>query len=573
MRVTMKMHLLSSALSVGILFAAAPALAHDAKYHLAKNTELKQFSGNQLPTPATQGAQVPLWPNLTGHRSFASTASKEAQAYVDQAMMLSFGFNHAEAARSFKQAQELDPSCAICFWGEALVLGPNINAPMDPDANAVALAAVAKAVALAPNASPREQALIAALSRRYAPDTERTVLDQAYAETMAEVADKFPKDDDLAVLYAEALMDLNPWDYWTDAGAKPKGKTAAIISTLERVLARNPDHVGAIHLYIHVVEASTTPERAERHADRLAKMDIGAGHLVHMPSHIYYRVGRYADSLAVNRRAVATDESFFQAVAPEGLYAGGYYPHNIHFLLVSAQMAGDGPTAIEAAQKLSGVISDELARAAPAFVQPIKAAPLFAHAQFSDPETILAVARPTGDFPFVDAAWHYMRGVAQARRGELDAARSEGAAIAEIARSADLNALEDGGMPAADVLAIAGHVLTARIAQAADDWPAAARAFADAKKVEDRLSYMEPRHWYYPIGQSLGAALLRVGDLDRAENAFLESLVLAPNNGWALFGLSEVYRARGDEVLAEKTSRRWRDAWVGSTSMLRLDRL
>lgn len=247
--------------------------------------------------------------------------------------------------------------------------------------------------------------------------------------------------------------------------------------------------------------------------------------------------------------------------------------HTTSTLLVSAQMAGDGPTAIEAAQKLSGVISDELARAAPAFVQPIKAAPLFAHAQFSDPETILAVARPTGDFPFVDAAWHYMRGVAQARRGELDAARSEGAAIAEIARSADLNALEDGGMPAADVLAIAGHILTARIAQAADDWPAAARAFADAKKVEDRLSYMEPRHWYYPIGQSLGAALLRVGDLDGAENAFLESLVLAPNNGWALFGLSEVYRARGDEVLAEKTSRRWRDAWVGSTSMLRLDRL
>lgn len=569
----MKTHLLSSALSAAILINAVPALGHDAKHHLAKNTELKQFGGNQLPTPATRGAQVPLWPSLTGHRFAGSTASREAQAYIDQAMMLTFGFNHAEAARSFKQAQTLDPSCAICFWGEALVLGPNINAPMDPDRNAAAMAAMAKASALAPSASPREQALIAALAHRYAPDADRPVLDQAYAHAMAEVTRKFPDDDDIAVLYAEALMDLSPWDYWTDGGEKPKGQTVEIISTLERVLARNADHVGAIHLYIHAVEASTTPERAERHADRLAKMDIGAGHLVHMPSHIYYRIGRYADSLAVNRRAVAADESFFQAVAPEGLYAGGYYPHNIHFLLVSAQMAGDGPTAIEAAQKLSGVISDELARAAPAFVQPIKAAPLFAHAQFSDPDTILAVARPTGDFPFVDAAWHYMRGVAQAGRGDLDAARSETAAIAAIARSADLNALEDGGMPAADVLAIAGHVLTARIAQAREDWPAAARAFADAKKVEDRLSYMEPRHWYYPIGQSLGAALLRVGDVDGAEKAFLESLDLAPNNGWALFGLSEVYRARGDELLAEKTTRRWRDAWVGNTSILRIDRL
>ncbi|NRP72674.1 hypothetical protein ILFOPFJJ_03573 [Ensifer psoraleae] len=569
----MKTHLLSGALSAAILIAAGPTLAHDAKYHLAKNTELKQFGGNQLPTPVADGAQVPLWANLTGHRSSASTANEGAQAYIDQAMMLSFGFNHAEAARSFRQAQKLDPSCSICFWGEALVLGPNINAPMDPDANAAAMAAVAQATALAPNASPREQALIAALAHRYAPDTERTVLDQAYADAMAEVAGKFPNDDDIAVLYAEALMDLSPWDYWTDGGAKPKGRTAEIISTLERVLARNANHVGAIHLYIHAVEASTTPERAELHADRLAKMEIDAGHLVHMPSHIYYRVGRYADSLAVNRRAVATDESFFKAVAPEGLYAGGYYPHNIHFLLVSAQMAGDGPTAIEAAQKLSGVISDELARAAPAFVQPIKAAPLFAHAQFSDPETILGVARPTGAFPFVDAAWHYMRGVAQAARGDLGAARVEGAAIAEIARSSDWSELEAGGMPAADVLEITGHVLTARIAQAGDDWPAAARAFADAKKVEDRLSYMEPRHWYYPLGQSLGAALLRVGDLDGAEKAFLESLDLAPNNGWALFGLSEVYRARGDEALVEKTTRRWREAWVGNTSMLRLDRL
>jgi len=569
----MKTHLLSSALSAAILIAAAQAFAHDAQYHVAQNTELKQFGGNELPVTAARGSKVPLWPNLVGHRFAASTASDEARTYVDQAMMLTFGFNHAEAGRSFKQAQKLDPSCAMCFWGEALVLGPNINAPMDPGANAPALSALAKAKALAGTASPREQALIAALASRYAPDTERAVLDQAYADAMADVAAKFPEDDDVAVLYAEALMDLSPWDYWADGGAKPKGSTADIVSILERVLARNPDHIGAIHLYIHAVEASTRPERAEPYADRLAKMEIGAGHLVHMPSHIYYRVGRYADSLEVNRRAVATDEAFFQAVAPEGLYAGGYYPHNIHFLLVSAQMAGDGPTAIEAAEKLSTAISDELAQAAPAFVLPIKAAPLFVHAQFTDPGTILGIDRPTGAFPFVDAAWHYMRGVAQAARGDIEAARIERAAIAEIAKSSDLSALEEGGMPAADILAIAGHVLEGRIAQAGDDWSAAAQAFADAKKVEDGLPYMEPRHWYYPVGQSLGAALLRVGDLDGAEKAFRESLVLAPSNGWSLFGLSEVYRARGDKALAEMTTQQWHNAWIGDTSLLHLDRL
>jgi tetratricopeptide (TPR) repeat protein len=573
MDITMKSRLLSSAVSAAILIAAGSAFAHDAKYHVAQNTELKQFGGNELPRAKPKSAEVPLWPNLLGHRFEVSTSSTEAQDYIDQAMMLTFGFNHAEAARSFRQAQEIDPSCAICFWGEALVLGPNINAPMDPAANAPALAALEKAKALAGTASPREQALIKALDSRYAADGDRAELDLAYADAMTAVAAQYPDDDDIAVLHAEALMDLSPWDFWADGGATPKGRTADIVATLERVLKRNPDHIGAIHLYIHTVEASTTPERAEPFADRLAGKDIGAGHLVHMPSHIYYRIGRYADSLEANRRAVATDETFFGKVAPEGLYAGGYYPHNIHFLLVSAQMAGDGPTAIEAAGKLSLAISDDLARVAPAFVQPIKAAPLFAHAQFSDSDTILAIERPSGDFPFIDAVWHYMRGVGQAAGGNVAAAQDELAALRDIAAAADLSAHKEGGMPAADILAIAALVLEARIAQTRDDWAEAARAFADAKAIEDGLAYMEPRHWYYPVGQSLGAALLHVGDLEGAEEAFKESLALAPNNGWSLFGLSEVYRARGDMAKAEVTARQWRDAWTGDTSLLRLERL
>jgi tetratricopeptide (TPR) repeat protein len=241
--------------------------------------------------------------------------------------------------------------------------------------------------------------------------------------------------------------------------------------------------------------------------------------------------------------------------------------------MVSAQMAGEGPTAIEAAEKLSRAISDDAARAAPAFVQPIKAAPLHAHAQFSDPDVILMVERPSGDFPFVNAAWHYMRGVGQAAAGNIAEAEAELSHLAAIAATADLSDHEAGGVPASDILAIAELILEARIAQSNGDWHAAVEAFAAAKAIEDRLPYMEPRHWYYPVGQSLGAALLHVGDLDRAEQAFQESLELAPNNGWSLFGLSEVYSARGDDAMAATTRQQLRGSWVGSHSQLRLDRL
>jgi tetratricopeptide (TPR) repeat protein len=569
----MKTRLLLSAISAAALLASGLANAHDGRYHVARNTELKQFTGNALPETAPAGAEVPLWENLVGHRFTSSTTSAEAQDYIDQAIMLAFGFNHAEAGRSFRQAQALDPECAICSWGEALVLGPNINAPMDPAANAPALAALEQAQRLAPGASPREQALVHALATRYSPDGDRSALDFAYADAMRDVAADFPDDDDIAVLYAESVMNLSPWDFWEADGVTPKGRMGDAIATLENVLARSPDHPGAIHLYIHAVEASTTPERAEPYADRLAAMDIGAGHLVHMPSHIYYRIGRYQDSLEANRRAVATDEAFFAEVAPKGIYAGGYYPHNIHFLMVSAQMAGDGPTVIEAAGKLSAAISDEMARAAPAFVQPIKAAPLFAHAQFSDPDTILAIERPSGDFPFVDAAWHYARGVAFASVQDIPNARAERAAIAAISENADLGGLIEGGIPAQEVLSIAVDTLDARIALARGDIEAAVRFLAAAKQTEDGLPYMEPRFWHQPVGQSLGAALLLNGDADAAEQAFEESLKLAPNNGWALFGLSEVYKSRGENARVEEALQKLDEAWIGSHDLLALNRL
>jgi tetratricopeptide (TPR) repeat protein len=358
--------------------------------------------------------EPPLWAGLGSITYKITTANERAQAYFDQGLRLAYAFNHGEAQRAFRMAQKLDPDCAMCFWGEALVLGPNINLPMPEDAVAPAYAAAQKAKALAGKSSPREQALIGALAARYGSDPKaaRTTFDAAYAAEMAKVATRFSDDDEIATLYAEAVMDLSPWDYWKPGGREAKPQSVSIVPTLERVLARKPDHAGAIHLYIHAVEASDRPKRAEPYADRLRGAIPGAGHLVHMPSHIYYRVGRYLDALEDNKAAVKVDEKYLADTnAPMGVYRLGYYPHNVHFVMASAQMAGDGPTVIAAAEKLRDLIPDEVARGR----QPVKAAPYFAHAQFSTPETILALPDPGDAIPYVKAMWLYTRGVARRR--------------------------------------------------------------------------------------------------------------------------------------------------------------
>ncbi len=422
----------------------------------------------QDPVAAFENAEPPLW-NTLGTVSYkVSTANPEAQKYFDQGLRLAYAFNHAEAGRAFRKAQKLDPDCAMCAWGEALVLGPHVNMGMGEAAVAPAWAALTEAKALAGRASPREQALVAALSARYTdnPKADRAPLDKAYAEAMGRVAAQFPDDLDIATLYAEALMDLSPWDYWKPGGVEPNPQSVNIVPTLERVLAKDPDHPGAIHLYIHAVEASDRPERAEAYADRLVGKMPGAGHMVHMPSHIYYRVGRYKDALDTNIKAVAVDEQYLKETgAPPGVYRLGYYPHNVHFVLATAQMSGDGPTVINAAEKLQGLIPEEAAKAV-AFVQPIKQAPYFAHAQFSPPATVMALPDPGDALPYVKAMWHYARGVASVAQGNLPAAKAEADAIAAIDKTADFSLLTAGGIPANDVLKIAQHVVQARIAQA-----------------------------------------------------------------------------------------------------------
>jgi tetratricopeptide (TPR) repeat protein len=355
---------------VAVCHGSASAGVTRVMLHLAQTrTEVPQAE-MQAASPAAAFADTdpPLWEGLGGVTYRITTANELAQSYFNQGLRLTYAFNHSEAQRAFRKAQKLDPDCAMCFWGEALVLGPNINMPMVEEAVAPAFAAAQRARALAAKASPQEQALIAALSTRYAdnPKADRAALDAAYAAAMAQAAAQFPADNEIAVLYAESLMDLSPWDYWQPGGREPNPQSAAIVPTLERVLAKDPNHPGAIHYYIHAVEASDRPQRAEPYADRLRGAVPGAGHLVHMPSHIYYRVGRYLDALVDNSTAAAVDEKYLAASdAPMGVYRLGYYPHNVHFVMASALMAGDGANSISAAEKLHGLLPDAAALAIP----------------------------------------------------------------------------------------------------------------------------------------------------------------------------------------------------------------
>jgi tetratricopeptide (TPR) repeat protein len=498
--------------------------------------------------PATTERRPPLLDTLGRHIWAAGTTNPEAQAYFDQGYRLAWGFNHAEAARAFRAAQDLDPSCAMCLWGEAWVLGPHINYPMDEDANRRALAALEQARRLTPFAGEYRTALIEALAERHSADprADRKALDRAYAEAMEAVLARFPSDAEAAMLTADALMNLQPWDYWEPGGRVPKGEIDRILQLLENVLgtrhgsaiAANPQHPGAVHLYIHAVEASAEPERAAPHAARLAALMPGAGHLVHMPSHIWYRLGMWRESLEANVRAAAADEALLGRGGASLLYAEGYYAHNVHFVLASATMGGDGRTAVEAAEKLAGIVSERAKREVP-WTQPIAAAPYVAHARFSAPDAVLALPAPADGFPYVRAHWHYARGVALARLGRAAEAQAEAAAVGELARAPETVALPEGGVPGPDVLAIAQRVIAARVAQRAGEHARAAALFGEAAEIQDRLPYMEPPFWYYPVHQSLGAALLAAGRAEEAQAAFRAAIERAPSNGWAAAGLRD----------------------------------
>jgi tetratricopeptide (TPR) repeat protein len=531
---------------------------------IVAQTETKPFKPQPM---QAAGGEVPLYDNLGTLSLKVGTRSAKAQAYFDQGIRWAFAFNHAEAQRAFQAAQKADPKLAMAWWGEALVLGPNINAPMMPEAGAPALAALTKAVELAPGAPAKDRALIAALQKRYSadPNAERAALDAAFADAMRSVAQKYPGDDTVLTLYAEAVMDTQPWDYWEAGGARPKGRASEMLGALEKVLARNPRHPGANHLYIHAVEASTKPDRALPHARRLAALMPGAGHVVHMPAHIYYRVGMYKESLEINKRAMAVDERYFATSPSDPMYKSAYYPHNIHFVLVSAQMGGDGPTAIDAAGKLDASLSDT-AVAQFAALEPIKAAPYLVHALFSAPDAILGLKAPPKEQVLVSALAHYARALAFAAKKDAPGAQREIDAIAAIEQKADFKPFTDLAVPGKEIVQTARLVASARVADAQGDLAGAAKAYEEAIAVEDALAYMEPPYWYYPIRQSLGSVYLRQGKLDAAEKALRDSLGRVRSNGWALAGLAEVYKRKGDAKAEASARQAYARAWLGGAA-------
>lgn len=504
--------------------------------------------------------EVPLLPGLD-HRSFPiSTKVPEAQAYYQQGFALLYAFNHWEAIRAFKKAQELDPTCAICHWGEAFAYGPNINLPMDAEANAKAVAALEKAKALMDGADARERDLILALDTRYKADAgaERGDLDQKFADAMAALHAKYPDDQDIATMYAESLMDTSPWDYWERDYATPRPHIQTAISTIEDVLATNPDHYGAGHLYIHLYEASSMAGKAEPYADKLADLMPGSGHLVHMPGHTYFRIGRYIDSLETNVKAVEVDRAYLKMTTGSDIYRYGYYPHNVHFVLISAQMAGDAAIALDYADQLDALIPMELVRSAE-WIAPIKVAPYFVRAQFAALEDVLAVEDPGDDVAYVKAMWHYARGAALAERGDARA-MAEKAAIDAMVAKGDLP--NPPSMPVRTILELASHTIEGRYQQAMGNYEAAIGAFREAVAAQDSMAYMEPPFWYYASEQSLGAALYEAGRFEEAEDAFKASLVRHPNSAWSLYGLMKTFEKLGrpgeaamTEKLLERASR------------------
>ena len=508
-----------------------------------------------------------LLEGLGDHHFPVTTRHPDVQRWFDQGLMLTFGFNHDAAERSFLKATELDPGCAMCWWGAALVLGPHVNAAMDPADNADAWTRLQRAQALAPNASERERAFIQALASRFAqdPPADRTPLDRAYADATRKLVQQRPDDLDATVFHAEALMDLQPWDYY-DAAQQPKGNTAEVVATLESVMARDPDHAGALHLYVHAVEASSAPERGAAAADRLRDLVPGSGHLVHMPAHIYARVGRWHDAVIANQRAIEADDAYLALCRgnTQGVYPLGYVPHNHHFLWFAASMEG-GSAVAQSAARTTAERTDlpELMRQDGfAGLQHYWLTPWFERVRFGRWDEITRAPNPAPDLPYVTAIWHYAQGMAAVRQQRLDDAQAHLDALRPLAADPLMDRLPVWDRyPLAYAARIAERTVTAELAAARGQHHAAVAALPEAVAIEDGIPYDEPPGWHAPVRQTLGAVLLEAGRPADAERVYREELRRNPGNGWSLFGLAQSLRAQGKAVDASSALGEFALAW------------
>ncbi len=511
--------------------------------------------------PGPGGELAPRLQNLGSHKFPVTTRSPKAQSFIDQGVNLAYGFNHAEAGRAFREAARLDAGCAMAYWGQALVLGPNINVPMSPDDEPKAYEAAQKAVSLKAKASPRERAYIDAVAQRYSGKaSDRAARDRAYAEAMKDVARRYPDDLDATTLYAEALMDLRPWNYWTPDG-RPYAETPEILASLEKVLSRSPNHPGANHYYIHALEATKQPEKAEAAADRLLKLMPGAGHMVHMPSHIYQRVGRYADAASSNQEAIKADEDYIAQCRAQGLYPMVYYPHNIHFLWYAATAEGRSQVAIDAARKMASQINDQALDTLP-LTAAFKVVPYYALSRFGKWDEVLAEPAPADRHVFLKGVWHYARGLALSAKGRLDEADKELAEVKRIAADPALNYTLLSPNTAAAAFAPAPEVLAGDLAAKRKEWDAAVAHLERAVRLEDSLVYTEPEEWHYPSRQALGAVLLEAGRPREAETVYWDDLRRHADQGWSLYGLAQALRAQGKQDAAAAAQQRFDKAWA-----------
>ena len=503
---------------------------------------------------------APLFNDLGNHEFSISTKSPQGQKYFNQGLILTYGFNHGEAIRSFQEAIRLDSNCAMCYWGVALALGPNINKPMDAADVPRAWDALQQAKRLAANATEIEKAYINALETRYTQQAvaDRRSLDQAYANAMRDVMKRYPDDLDAATLFAESLMDTTPWNYYME-DRRPKAVTEELIRALEFVLARNPSHPGANHYYIHAVEASRHPERALPSAERLGEIAPGAGHLVHMPSHIYLRVGRYHDATLANEEAVKADQSYIAQCRAQGFYPVAYYPHNRHFLWYTAGMEGRSELAIRAAREIDSLNEHQNLAEGKRF-SPLLILTLARFGKWND---VLAERMPPADQHFASAMFHYARGMAYAAKRDFEQTQNELKALTRIAADPRINApgQPEFPFPAPELILLSKHALAGELAARRGQSAEMNQQFTIAIQLEDKLPYMEPPYWHHPARQMYGAALLQAGKAEDAEKIYREDLIRHPENGWSLYGLLASVRAQGKTEEAKVVAKRFRDVW------------
>jgi tetratricopeptide (TPR) repeat protein len=539
-----------------------------------RNTAPERTTALATPVASSPNQKIGLMSGIGNHHHAITTSNPEAQKYFDQGFDLVFGFNHEEAARSFKRAAELDPKAAMPHWGIAWALGPNYNLDVDDERAKQANAAIAQAVALSRGGPDSERAYIDTMAIRFPNEAkpDRAGLARKYSDAMRDLSKRYPDDLDAATLYAESLMNLRAWKLWTLDGQPAEG-TTEIIAVLESVLARDPDHLGANHYYIHTIEASPKPARALSNAMRLGTLAPAAGHLAHMPAHIYARTGDHAAAARANEAGAKADREYFKTSSADSFYAMAYFTHNLHFLADSEMMRGR----LAAARQASGEVAERLAphtRMMP-MVESLITMKTSVLLRFGRHDEILALPQPPADHAVEAAWWHFARGVALARSGKPDEAAKERAALTQASTAVPPDALFGGtGLESAStVLALATTVLDARIAWARGVQADAVKLWTEAVARADKLPYDEPPVFFYPVRESLGAALLMSGRAEEAERVFRDDLVKHPRNARALFGLHESLIKQGRQEDAVWVKRAYEDAWKDADSPMAIESL